>query len=61
MEPTVHLHLHLDVALSQGTLTGQVGVAGDAPQPFTGWIGLNAAIDNLLVSETPEDAGDARR
>ncbi len=59
MEPTVHLHL--DVALSRGTLTGQIGVEGGAPQPFTGWIGLNAAIDDLLAAESREDAGDARR
>ena len=57
MEPTVHLRL--DVALSRGTLTGQVAVEGAEPQPFTGWIGLNAAIDNLLVDEARKAAGDA--
>ena len=59
MKPTVHLRL--DVALSRGTLTGQVGVEGGAPRPFTGWIGLTAAIDDLLVGASREDAGDARR
>ena len=61
MEPTVHLHLHLDVALSRGTVTGQVGAEGGAPRPFTGWIGLTAAIDDLLVGASREDADDARR
>lgn len=59
MEPTVHLHL--DVGWSHGTLTGQVGVEGAPSQPFTGWIGLNAAIDNLLVGDQRDEAIDAER
>ncbi len=55
------MHLHLDVALSRGTLTGHVGVKGGALRPFTGWIGLTAAIDDLLVGASREDATDARR
>lgn len=51
------MHLHLDVGRSDGTLTGRVGVEGTPPQPFVGWIGLNAAIDNLL--EIREEASDA--
>jgi hypothetical protein len=52
MEPTVHLQL--DIVSSRGTLTGQVGVQGAPPQPFTGWIALNAAIDNLVVLAAKE-------
>lgn len=48
-EPTKHLRL--DIVRRQGTLVGQVGVDGECSKPFTGWIALNAAIDDLLGDE----------
>jgi hypothetical protein len=51
------VHVHLDLARQGGTLTGRLYIEGEAARVFTGWIGLNAAIDELLVDklgrETP--------
>lgn len=51
MAPEPKLHLHLDVALDGGTLTGQIGRDGLPARPFMGWIALNAAIEHLLDDE----------
>lgn len=48
-DPSVRMHL--DVAWRGGTLTGEVGVEGEPPMQFTGWISLTAAIESLLAGE----------
>lgn len=50
------VHMQLDVARRGTTLTGQVNVDGVPAKHFTGWIGLNAAIDGLLVEQQVDAA-----
>ncbi len=53
METPPTVHLRLDVARRGGTLTGRVGVDDGPARPFTGWIGLNAAVERLLLEQEP--------
>ncbi|UTI63793.1 hypothetical protein NBH00_20915 [Paraconexibacter antarcticus] len=56
------VHMHLVVARRGETLTGQVSTDNAPARQFTGWIGLNAVIDDLLVEQTvdgPRPYGDA--
>src|SRR5215208_1860799 len=41
-------HLALDVVVKDDQLRGQVGDGVSQPKPFSGWLGLIAALDGLL-------------
>ena len=45
------VHMQLDLTFKEGTLIGQIGVGETSPRPFTGWIGLIATIDELLLAQ----------
>ena len=57
--------MHLNVARRGETLCGEVALDGAPGRPFTGWIALTAAIDDLLVDGEcrgeAEPPGDGRR
>jgi len=41
-------HLALDVVITDDQLRGQVRDGAGHPKPFSGWLGLIAALDGLL-------------
>jgi hypothetical protein len=48
-------HLALDVVVKDDQLRGQVGDGVGQPKPFSGWLGLIAALDALLDTATATD------
>ena len=50
-------HLALDVVVKDDQLRGQVGDGVRQPKPFSGWLGLIAALDGLLGTANPTDHG----
>jgi hypothetical protein len=52
------LHLALDVEITDDQLCGQVCDGVGQPRPFSGWLGLIAALDALLgTANAPRDQG----
>jgi hypothetical protein len=56
--PAQSFHLALDVVVTDDQLRGQVSDGVGQPKPFSGWLGLIAALDGLLDTT---DATDHRR
>ena len=53
---TAHsIHLALDVVIADDQLHGQVCDGVGKPKPFSGWLGLFAALDALLDTGTVTD------
>jgi hypothetical protein len=50
-------HLALDVVITDDQLRGQVCDGVGKPKPFSGWLGLIAALDGLLDTANPTDHG----
>jgi hypothetical protein len=48
-------HLALDVVVADDQLSGQVCDGVGQPKPFSGWLGLIAALDGLLDTTTATD------
>jgi hypothetical protein len=44
---TIHVDLEFDIAADP--VEGRLSAAGGAPEPFTGWIELAAALERLRV------------
>jgi hypothetical protein len=50
-------HLALDVVVTDDQLRGQVCDGVGQPKPFSGWLGLIAALDGLLGTTNAADHG----
>jgi hypothetical protein len=48
-------HLALEVVVTDDQLTGQVCDGVGQPKPFSGWLGLIAALDGLLSRDAALD------
>ena len=48
MESEAVIHLQLEFGCCPDPLTGCVSREGATPMPFTGWIGMHAAIETML-------------
>ena len=48
-------HLALDVVVKDDQLRGQVADGVGQPKPFSGWLGLIAALDALLDTDAATD------
>jgi len=46
-------HLALDVVVTDDQIRGQVRDGAGHPKPFSGWLGLIAALDALLDTANP--------
>jgi hypothetical protein len=51
------LHLALDVVITDEQFRGQVCDGVGQPKPFSGWLGLIAALDALLDTANATDHG----
>jgi hypothetical protein len=45
------VHLRLDLSQHEGTVFGRFLLQGATDRAFTGWVGLNAAVDVALGTE----------
>lgn len=56
------LHIDLDLRVDGEEVEGTASAAGDAGRPFTGWVGLIAALDALVAAAGASGAavGDPR-
>jgi hypothetical protein len=50
-------HLALDVVVTDDELRGQVCDGAGQPKPFSGWLGLIAALNGLLDTANAADHG----
>ncbi len=48
MTDRTHLTLHVELDAKDGSIAGRVLDGGHAGRPFSGWIGLAAAIEDAL-------------
>jgi hypothetical protein len=51
--------LHLELRYDGAAPTGQVRLDDGEPHPFSGWVGLVCAVEDL-VAETPEPIRSAQ-
>jgi hypothetical protein len=50
-----NIHLALDVVVTDDQPSGQICDGVGQPKPFSGWLGLIAALDALLATATATD------
>jgi hypothetical protein len=51
------LHIDLDVRVHGDEVRGRASTAGRPDRDFTGWLGLIAALDELVEPSAPEPGG----
>jgi hypothetical protein len=52
--------LRLDLALGEDPVSGWIGLAGEAPRSFTGYVGLIAELQAIRSAEQPRAADEVR-